>query len=328
MRKLAICFSRRGKRIIETINQALASRGMEGVQAYYRFDAEEDDGFLRVDGSVGDWTAQFFGAGNALIFVGAAGIAVRALTGLPADKLTDSPVIVIDDQGSFVIPILSGHAGGANKLAAMLAELLGAIPVITTSTDVNHTFSVDSYAAEQRLTIANRDGIKKVSAKAIEEKCVTISMKDYPPEAPVDVVVADTTDAEYSLLLRPKRVTVGMGMRRDTDPEKLVAFFLETLAENHLTPEDVYAVCTIDIKEREPALLAIRDRFRIPVISFDRGLLLKAKGTFTPSEFVEKTVGVDNVCERAAVMGAGGSAALILRKKAADGMTIAIARRQ
>lgn len=331
MKKLAVCFTPRGKRIIERIAQACADRGIEGVTGYRCYEGEEtdtDDGFLRAEGSVSDWTERFFGPGNALIFVGATGIAVRALAGLPADKLTDSPVIVIDDSGSYVIPLLSGHAGGANKMACMLAELLGAVPVITTSTDVNRTFSADSFAAEVRLTIANREGIKKVSAKAIEGKSVTISVKDYPPAEPVDVIVADTTDQEYTLLLRPKPVTVGMGMKKDTDPEKLADFFLETLKENSLTPEDVYALCTIDVKEREPALLMIRDRYRIPVISFDSALLAKAKGEFTPSAFVEKTVGVDNVCERAAVMGAGGSAELILKKKTGEGMTIAIAKRK
>ena len=328
MRKLAVCFSRRGQELIKKINDACAARGIEAVTGYCCYDgAEEENGFLRAGGSAENWAKEHFSPGNALIFIGAAGIAVRALTGLPADKLTDSPVIVIDDGGNFVIPILSGHAGGANKLAATLAELIGAVPVITTSTDVNGTFSADTFAAEQRLTIADRAGIKKVSAKAIEGKSVTISVKDYPPKEPVDVIVADETDAEYSLLLRPKRVTVGMGMKRDTDQEKLERFFLETLAENSLTPEDVYALCTIDRKEREKALLMLRDRYRIPVLSFDAGLLSKAEGEFTPSGFVEQTVGVDNVCERSAVMGAGGHAELILKKKAADGMTIAIARR-
>ncbi|MCR5094619.1 MAG: cobalamin biosynthesis protein [Lachnospiraceae bacterium] len=329
MQKKAICFSKKGTEVIERINRACAARGIRGTDAFIDREGEEEiPGFTRVTGSVHTWAEQHFIPGNALIFVGATGIAVRALTGLPKDKLTDCPVIVIDDNGGFVIPILSGHAGGANKLAVLLAELLEAIPVITTSTDVNDTFSVDTFAAENRLTVADRAGIKKVSAKAIEGKAVTISVKNYPPDQPVDVIVADETDAECQLLLKPKRYTVGLGMKKGKDQAELERFFLETLRENDLTTEDIYALCTLDIKEEEPALTALRDKYRIPVISFDRELLMKAPGDFTASEFVEKTVGVDNVCERVAVLGAGSGAEIVLRKKAADGMTIAIARRR
>ncbi len=333
MRKKAICFTLRGKRVIERINQGLAELGTEPAEAYIsmREEAETDgffkDGFIRVTEPLADWVRIHFRSGCAILFIGAAGIAVRALTGLPSDKLIDSPVIVIDDNGRYVIPILSGHAGGANKLAILLASVLGAEPVITTSTDINDAFSVDMFAAENRLEILNREGIRQVSAKALEGKSITLSIRDYPPKGPVDIIVADDTDAEYSLLLKPRRYTVGLGMKRDTEEEALEGFFLKTLEMADLRPEDVYAICTIDLKENEPALTALRDRYRIPVLTFDRELLAKAEGTFTASEFVQKVTGVDNVCERAAVMGAGGHAELVLRKQSENGMTMAIARR-
>ena len=329
MKKIAICFSHRGQEIIERINRASAARGVDGLLPFFKWESpEEPPGFTRVADSLRMWTKQHFKAGNALIFVGAAGIAVRALSGLPSDKFSDSPVLVIDDNGRFVIPLLSGHAGGANKLAAILAELLHAIPVITTSTDVNRTFSADTFAAEERLTIVNREAVKQVSAKAVEGKSVTISVKHYPPDRPVDVIVADETDAEYTLLMKPKRYTVGLGMKKGRDPEALEAFVLRTLSEAGLSAEDVYALCTLDLKEKEPAIVSLRDKYRIPLLSFDKELLKKAEGPFTASDFVEKTVGVDNVCERAAVLGAGAGAELILHKKASGGMTIAIAKRR
>ena len=311
MKKAAVFFTDKGKEILSKLNEKLR----EPIEAK---DPETP---------LGEWTETNFGEGNALIFIGAAGIAVRSIAPFVKDKLSDSPVIIIDDSGSFVIPLLSGHVGGANKLAATLAECLGAVPVITTSTDVNDCFSVDSFAVENRLGISNRDGIRKVSAKAIEGKAITLSIKDYPPREAVDVIVADDTDAEYSLLLKPKDYTVGLGMKKDKDRAELEAFFLETLKGEGLNPEDIYALCTIDIKENEPALKALRDKYRIPVISFDKELLLKANGEFSSSDFVKETVGVDNVCERSAVLGAGAGAKLILKKTAKDGMTIAIAKR-
>ena len=329
MKKMAICFSDRGREIIEKLNKSFAERGLEGMEAYIdRASEEEVPGFHTVRESVDVWTKKHFSPGSALIFVGAAGIAVRALSGLPADKLVDGPVLVIDDSGTFVIPLLSGHAGGANKLAVILADFLEAVPVITTSTDVHAAFSADTFAVENRLTITDRKALKTVSAKALEGKKVTLSVKNYPPKEPVDILVADETDAAYTLLLKPKPVTVGMGMKRDKDPAALEAFFLEVLQENGLAPEDVYALCTLDLKEEEPALLFLRDRYRIPVISFDAELLMKAEGSFSASSFVQETVGVDNVCERAAVLGAGAGAQLLVKKTARDGMTLAIAKRK
>lgn len=328
MNKIALCFTRRGEEVIERLRSESIKKGLGPVKAYVLRDCDEvPSGFIKVSSSLDEWTKNMFLPGNALIFVGAVGIAVRALSGLPKDKLKDCPVIVIDDASSFVIPILSGHAGGANKLGVIIAELLGAVPVITTSTDVNDAFSIDTFAAENRLTIANREGIKKVSAKAIEGKAITLSIKNFPPKGKVDVVVADETDAEYSLLLKPKKYTVGIGMKKGKDIAAVEEFFLETLEDKGLSPDDVYAICTIDLKEEEPAIKNLRDKYRIPVLSFDKDILNKVEGEFECSEFVKSVTGVDNVCERAAIAGGGTNARIISGKLSRDGMTIAIARK-
>lgn len=326
MKKIAICFTAFGEDLIVRLNRALTDNGMEPAKACTLRETKGiRDGFSMISSTLGEWTSQIFVPGNALIFIGAVGIAVRALSGLPEDKLRDCPVIVIDDNGQFVIPILSGHAGGANKLAAVIAKLLDAIPVITTSTDVNDAFSVDTFASENRLSVYNRQGIKEISVKALEEKKITLSIKDFPPKERVDVIVADETDAEYTLLLKPKKYTVGIGMKKGKDCNEAETFFLESLKSCGIDISDVYAICTIDIKEDEPAIIFLRNKYRIPVLSFDKEILQKAEGEFAASDFVLGTVGVDNVCERAAVIGAGKGSELILRKQAKDGMTIAVA---
>ena len=328
MKRLAVCFSANGAKIIEKINKACEDKDIAPLTCYALTSSEDiPDDFIRVSEDVYKWTSDNFSEGNALIFVGAMGIAVRALSGLSKDKLSDCPVLVIDDAGRFVIPVLSGHAGSANKLAEIIASLIDAIPVITTSSDVNGVFSVDTFAVENRLTIAEKAGIKKVTSRALENKKVTLSIKDYPPREPVDVIVADETDAEHLLLLKPKMYTVGLGMKKDKDPDEVEKFFLETLKQNGLDGSDIYALCTIDIKEDEPAVLNLRDKYRIPVLSFDAELLKKAPGEYTASEFVRETTGVDNVCERSAVLGAGTGSMLVLKKTAKDGMTVAIAKR-
>jgi cobalt-precorrin 5A hydrolase len=328
MKKIAVCFTQKGEEIIKRINAECSKRGIEPAEGYVcRSERTRDTELAMVSIPIADWTASVFLPGNALIFIGAMGIAVRAISGLPKDKLNDCCVIVIDDNGQFVIPVLSGHAGGANKLAMIMAEILDAVPVITTSTDINDSFSVDTFATENRLTIANRQGIKKVSAKALEDKKITLSIKDFPPGERVDVVVADDTDAEYSLLLKPKKYTVGLGMKKGKDSAQVEAYFLETLNDCGIETGDVYALCTIDIKEDEDAIKNLRDKYRIPVMSFDKEILNKVSGEFDGSDFVLQTTGVDNVCERAAAACAGAGAEFVLKKKAREGMTIAIAKR-
>ena len=325
--KMTICFSHKGRKVIERLNSAALGAGVSAFEKYVCFDDESgpENDYVRIE--LDDFTKKGFGEHRAMIFVGAVGIAVRAISGYVKDKLTDSLVIIIDDNGQFVIPILSGHAGGANKLAIVIAELIGAFPVITTSTDVNSAFSADVFAVENNLSIRNREGIKKVSAKAIEGKPITISIKDYPPVGLVDIILANETDREYDLLLSPKKYTVGIGTKKGKDPKEAEAYILEILAKEQIDVRDVYAVCTVDIKEEEPAVKDFSRKYRIPLITFEASVLERAKGDFSGSEFVKETVGVDNVCERAAVLGAGPGGMIVRRKTKGDGIAVAIARR-
>ncbi len=322
MIKTAICFTGNGKEVIEKLNKAYAQKGMEGA-GLHMFPGEDS-----AAPSAEEFVRSEFERGHALIFTGACGIAVRLISGCVRDKLTDSPVIVIDDAGSYVIPILSGHAGGANKLAVTIASLIGAIPVITTSTDVNGAFSADVFAAENGLRIRNRDGIRKVSAKAIEGKSVTISVKDYPPADPVDIIIADETDSEYSLLLSPRSYVIGVGTRKGIDADIFERNVMSTIQGAGITIDEVYALATIDIKEKEPAIREFTGRYRIPLITFEADVLKRCKGNFTSSGFVEETVGVDNVCERAAILAAGCGSKLIVPKTAGDGVTVSVAKRR
>ena len=108
------------------------------------------------------WTKESFEKSIPLIFISAAGIAVRTIAPFIKDKVTDSPVLVMDENGKFIIPVLSGHLGNANKIAELISKSTGAQCVITTATDINQKFSIDTFAKENNLKILNRDGIKKV----------------------------------------------------------------------------------------------------------------------------------------------------------------------
>lgn len=132
------------------------------------------DKIYYVDEKINEWAGKEFEKGNALVFIGSTGIAVRAIANLVNNKLTDSPVIVIDEKGQYVISLLSGHVGGANYLCKKLAEAINAVPVITTATDIRDEWAVDVFAKNNKLNIINKNGIKSVTSKLLEEKKIRL----------------------------------------------------------------------------------------------------------------------------------------------------------
>lgn len=125
-----------------------------------------------------EWTEEGFAKHLPILYVGACGIAVRTIAPFVKDKLVDSPVLVMDELGEYVIPILSGHMGGANELARKIADRMGATAVITTATDLEKKFSVDVFAKENGLRIWNRDGIRTVSSKLLRGEKVTVAIDE------------------------------------------------------------------------------------------------------------------------------------------------------
>ena len=376
MKLAIISFTENGIKLSKTVAKRLSRRKVTLYTKCSRYTAE-DLKVQRVKESLQVWTAQRMAEGDALLFIGACGIAVRAIAPNLTDKLHDVPVLVMDEEGQYVIPILSGHVGGANELARELADLMDARPVITTATDVQKKFAVDLFAKRNHLEIMNKDGIAKVSAKALAGEQLTIAVRvqniefchpkfcevreedfteaenqllreasmhkqdqeacgvepplrlvPYVKDQPVDIVVSEMQDNKNALIwLRPRCYVVGMGCRKNKDTEELLAFYQETLEQAMVEPGEVYALASIDKKKDEPGLLAISERMRIPFFTYTAEELNRVGECVHSSEFVKAQVGVDNVCERAAIAGCGVSGWLIYEKHAFDGMTIAIAER-
>ena len=376
MKLAIISFTENGIKLSQTVAKRLSGRKVTIYTKCSRYTAE-DLKVQRVKESLQVWTAQRMAEGDALLFIGACGIAVRAIAPNLTDKLHDVPVLVMDEEGRYVIPILSGHVGGANELARELSDLIDARPVITTATDVQKKFAVDLFAKRNHLEIMNKDGIAKVSTKALAGEQLTIAVRaqniecyhpkfcevceedfteaenpllreasmhkhdwkvcgvepplrlvPYVEDQPVDVVVSEMPDNKNALIwLRPRRYVVGMGCRKNKDPEELLDFYMKTLEKAMVEPGEVYALASIDKKKDEPGLLAISERMRIPFFTYTAEELNRVGACVHSSEFVKAQVGVDNVCERAALAGCGANGTLIYEKQACDGMTIAIAER-
>ncbi|MBE5826170.1 MAG: hypothetical protein E7307_05975 [Butyrivibrio sp.] len=321
MKLAAISFTPGGAKLIEDIRQKTEAL-KEGFPLAVETYEERREDFAKVS----DYVAHCFEENIPILFVCACGIAVRLIAPFLKDKLSDPAVIVMDETGSFIIPILSGHVGGANDLAKVMESLTGATAVITTATDVNGTFAIDEFAADNRLTINNKDRIKAVSSKAIKGEPIRISVENFPPSGDVDVVIAGKNHGN-ALWLSTKEYVLGIGCKKGKTCKEIEDAVQRAFDKCHLDPKDIYAFASIDIKANEEGLLDFSAKYRIPFVTFTSEMLSKARGDFEASQFVKETTGVDNVCERAAVLLTGNKGELVLGKQAQDGVTVAIARR-
>lgn len=286
--------------------------------------------------SASEWAKDGFQAADALLFVCASGIAVRAIAPWITDKKTDPAVLVLDEKATFAIPLLSGHLGGANALAERLAEALGATPVVTTATDINGLFAVDVFAKKNRLFITDMDLAKQVSAALLNGEPVGFS-SDLPVSGalPIGLTAGDAeigvcvsrerrTPYEKTLWLIPQRFALGVGCRRGKDPDAFDAFVRRELSAHGVSPAELFCIASIDLKRDEPAILAFAQANGLPFETFSADGLNAVPGTFSGSAFVKETTGTDCVSERAAVKAAQGE--LTVRKIAEDGMTFALAK--
>ena len=287
--------------------------------------------------SLRELTGRIFHTYDALVFVCACGIAVRMIAPYVISKQSDPAVVAVDEQGHFAVSLLSGHLGGANALTGAIARVIGAMPVITTATDAGGRFSPDLFAKANGLHICEPDAAKAVAAAVVDGKPIGLR-SDYPtihlpPEIDLqgdcEAGISISSDTQVSpfrttLHLVPQNIIIGVGCKRNLSPDVLERFLLDTLREHHIALCRVAALHTIDVKKDEPALTAFCRQYRIPLRTFTAEELTNAKGSFTPSEFVMKTVGVDNVCERSAALGGR----LIIRKQTGNGVTFAAAERE
>lgn len=334
--KIAIAsFTRNGCVWNQKLCAALKKHSCEGY-ALEKYGKEA--GIPAIAPSLPAWTERMFQEMDAILFIGACGIAVRSIAPYVKSKKTDPAVLCMDEQGKFVISLLSGHIGGANELTEEVAVVTGAVPVITTATDVNHKFAVDVFAVKNHCEICEMELAKEAAALLVDGKtvgfCSRFPVDGTKPEelipeeaAKPSMGICITTSEEDSpyertLHLIPKVITVGIGCKKNTPAGRIEEKVLAALAAAGISPKAVRQVASIDLKAQEPGILQLVEKYGWQYRTFSAEELETAEGEFTPSPFVKKITGIDNVCERSAVL-AGGR--LIKKKKAADGVTVALA---
>jgi cobalt-precorrin 5A hydrolase/precorrin-3B C17-methyltransferase len=275
-----------------------------------------------------------FRDGRPAVLVGAAGIAVRALAPLVADKAEEPPVLAVAEDGSAVVPLLGGHRG-ANDLARTIANSLGVAPAITTASDVRFGVALD--APPPGWTLANPHRHKeaaaallKGAAARVEGHLPWVEASAIPQAADGTVALVASTrrveDRLDRLVYHPAALALGVGCERGCDPDELWNLVRATLAEARLAPESVACVVSLDLKADEPAVHAVASRLGVPARFFDAARLeTEAPRLANPSEVVLREVGCHGVAEGAALAAAGPDARLAVEKRRSARATCAVA---
>lgn len=343
MKIAIISFTQNGIKLANKIDETLKGQG---------FESEADVLSKTIDTSIktslSEWTKKKFQTRDAIIFVGATGIAVRAIAPYVKSKDTDPAIICVDELGNYVISLLSGHLGGANELSAVLARKIGAVPIISTATDLNGAFAVDTWAKREKLAILNIKAIKAVSSGILNKETVYLCSKyditgelpqylelldetkffDYIKSGKTGIYISDGTDMQEVddnlLRLTPKNLHLGFGCKKDVSDAQVETLFSQIMNENGFITNRVASLNSIDIKANEKALINLAKSINVPFNTFSAEELMSLVGEFTKSGFVKATVGVDTVCERAAMFSAGKNAKLLVKKTALNGVTVAV----
>jgi len=332
-----VAVTRAGKRLAQRIADALPARttvidrptAAEGLRA----------GFTEYD---------------AVVAVLAAGAVVRILAPLIAagDKSSDPAILVIDEAGRFVTPILGGHGAGANNLATELAEILGADAVITTATDTAGLPGLDGLGWPvsgdvSGVSRALLDGDKVILSSegrwplpALGENVVEVLRDAEAVTAPTGptILISDLVNppaGPCTVLLRPPSLVVGMGASRGVSSQEVRRLLDSALEGAGLAIESVVAIATAEVKGDEQALIELASQLRVPLVTHSAAALDRVTVP-NPSEVVRSAVGVPSVSEAAALLGARarldvpeGSrhlGELIVTKTASAMATVAVAR--
>ncbi|TIH17457.1 cobalamin biosynthesis protein CbiG [Marinifilum sp. JC120] len=308
----------------------------------HRYAAESDIPFSSLKDIVADNLSRY----ENHIFVAASGIVVRIIAPHLKSKDVDPAVVVVDQEGEFAISLVSGHLGGANELARLVGDEIGATPVITTATDCAGVPSIDLLARDQGLIIGDIGLIKHVNAAILDGEKIPV----YDPDGFLDIsaisdyfyvveaveelsesrcgVVVDWRHHELPkrvVSLFPRCLTLGVGCRRGVPANEILDLILSVLADNRIAIESVFCMGSIEAKRDEAGLLEAAEILGLDLKFFSAAELDEIE-VANPSGMVMKHMGVGGVCEAAAMKLANATQILVPKTKSSR-VTAAIARK-
>lgn len=298
-------------------------------------------GTRRYEGAAGELLPRAWAECDLVVSHLALGATTRLIAPLLRDKRTDPGVVVVDEAGRFAVPLVGGHAGGANELARRIGEAVGATPVVTTATDAVGIPALDTlgWAYEGDVAAVTRAVLDGAEVELVRDhRCplpplpptVREGVADGPGGAPAgrivvtDRVVPLRTDSDPvpTVVLHPRCLVVGMGCNAGTDIAQLEGLLRETLAAAGLAVDSLAAITTIDLKSGELGLVKLAARLGVPLLDY-AAEVLAAQDVPTPSRVVDGHVGSPSVAEASVL---ARRAELIVPKRKSRDATCAVGR--
>jgi len=323
---VVICLSRAGEAVAHAIADGLGLRLHGRAGRVDVADAFFPNGL--------DHVRALFAAGVPVIGVCAAGILIRAVAPMLADKRTEPALLAVPDNGATVVPLLGGHRG-ANRLARRIADVLAARAAITTAGDVALGVALDE--PPEGWALENPENAKAAMMALLqgggahlagEEATRADWLADVPKGEAVKLICSirpQRPSAPTTLLYRPLRATLGVGCSRNCPPDELAQLVRETLAVAEIAPAALSAIHTLDLKADEPAILDLARALDRPLRLFSAAELeAQTPRLRTPSEVVFSEVGCHGVSEAAALAGGGERASLAVAKHKSPMATCAV----
>lgn len=350
-----IAITKRGVETALKIKETLSKKGL--ASKVYAPEKYSQTNVLPLDKKLDEFIKDTYNKVDAIIAVMASGIIIRAVAPLLQNKLVDPAVIGVDASGRFVISLLSGHYGGANELTKLIADGIGATPVITTASDAMGKQSIDELARTLHLKIMNPTSLVAVNSAVVnDDKLVIVTLGDV--KVPLTCVVgfdvkqAETVEeaveivnhydagaviscaslsqnrfAKPATFLKPLTVAVGLGARKEVSEQTIVDAVNEALMRVNVPLERVNRLATVSIKKDSQSMINAAEKLGLKLEFLD----VDALRDFThpdlspDSEIVKRNIGIGGVCERAALLAAGEKPRLILKKTILNGVTVAVA---
>lgn len=305
----------------------------------------EDSTIITVDlyhKNVKSTIEKIFNDYDAIIGVMAVGILIRSISSNVKSKTSDPAVISIDEKGKFVISLLSGHLGGANKLTSYIANKLDSTPVITTATDVNNKLAIDTLANKYYWNIENPKNILPLNKAILDGEPVDLIvnnkefsyLKDFlKDKSEINLIKSENNFEnieakfkDYSLKIVPRKIVMGIGARKDISEDKVYNAIKQACDSLKLDINRVNEVATIDVKKNEQGIIKTVEKLDLPLNIISTETVKNFKSDVcSKSDFVNKVIGVNGVCEPCALICAGEGSELIYKKTAFNGVTIALA---
>lgn len=283
------------------------------------------DNTTLIENKLQDFYGSIFLKYDTFLFIMAVGIAVRTIAPFIKSKDTDPAILSMDEEANFIIPILSGHLGGANEKAIFLSKILRAFPVITTASDVSGKIAVDTIAMKINGKIKSLEDAKKVTSLIVAGKKVNIKIPDnMERENPSGIIlVSNKNNIEISQII-PQNIIIGIGCKKNKEGEKIIEAIKDSLIKYNLSEKSIKVFTTIDIKKDEVGIREAGKYFdrEVKIISSEE--IKKIEKYFIQSDFVKNTVGVGAVSAPSAYLASSKKGKFLAEKLKYDGITISI----